>query len=711
MHLFSLFTEKINRLDISLERFLFLGSVRNGLTLMIPFLLIGSFALIIISLPVPAYQQFMLTAFGTGWTIPFLTVFKGSFGILSIIMTLSVSYVYAGNIDRGRNSVNPMIASIVSLCSFLILSGMGSSRFDLETLGVTGLFTAIIASTLSSKIFASLCSIRALRIRTYSDGAHTSFNDAIASIFPALITISLFAAAYNTVVFFFGSASIQQFISGHLTSAFKAMGPSLASALLFILLIHLFWSIGIHGNNILEPVALSLFIPALAVNQSLVGKGAAPTEIFTKTFFDTFVFMGGCGSALCLVIAIFIAARRKNMRRHAKLSLFPVLFNVNELIVFGLPIVFNPVYIIPFILTPLILTLTSFAAVSSGLVPHTTHMSEWTTPVLLGGWISTGSIRGSFLQLFNLALGTFCFIPFVRIAEKRSTARMIESLSGLKTAIEQPEHAAPSLLMSRKDRIGNISRSLAVDLENDLRGGRLFLVYHPQVSYEGKLHGIEALLRWDHPIGGNVAPSVIIALAEEAHLEEELAAWILDTSCRDLAVLRSEISTDVILSVNASPRQMDGDVLLETLTAAIRKHSITPSLLKIEITEKDALSGTWKTRQQMHAIKELGVKLAMDDFGMGHSSLMYLKEYDFDTIKIDGSLVKDLLSKPTCGEIISSIVNLGKSLNYSVIAEYVETVQQRDELHNLGCNLYQGYYFSKPLRIEELCVFARILRA
>lgn len=124
--------------------------------------------------------------------------------------------------------------------------------------------------------------------------------------------------------------------------------------------------------------------------------------------------------------------------------------------------------------------------------------------------------------------------------------------------------------------------------------------------------------------------------------------------------------------------------------------------LKIEITEQLTLTNSPRIVDQITAIKKLGVRLAMDDFGMGHSSLTYLREYDFDTIKLDGSLVRDISSKNSCRNIISSIVSLGKSLNYSVVAEYVENEEQRNILHELGCDNYQGYLYSMPVPCDEV---------
>jgi EAL domain-containing protein (putative c-di-GMP-specific phosphodiesterase class I) len=162
--------------------------------------------------------------------------------------------------------------------------------------------------------------------------------------------------------------------------------------------------------------------------------------------------------------------------------------------------------------------------------------------------------------------------------------------------------------------------------------------------------------------------------------------------------------------VNVSASQLENDSFIKDLEEIINHHKIKPWMLKIEITEQLALTSSSRVINQIMAIKELGVQLAMDDFGMGHSSLMYLKEYDFDLIKLDGSLVREILSNTNCCNIISSIIYLGKSLNYSVIAEFVEVEEQKLVLHRLGCDFYQGYLFSKAVPFAELVQYIQLDR-
>ena len=473
--------------------------------------------------------------------------------------------------------------------------------------------------------------------------------------------------------------------------------------MLFIFLIHFLWFFGIHGSNLLEQVARSIYVPALTVNQNLIHAGFPPTQIFTKTFFDSFVLMGGCGSSLCLVFAIFLLRKNKNQLRIAKFSLFPLLFNINELVVFGLPIVLNPIYVIPFIFVPLLLTVTSFFAVSLGLVPFTVHTVEWTTPIFISGYYATGSFSGCLLQLFNLILGTLCYIPFVKMADNVSVFRLQKNFKNLCAEFKKLERSNKGYcLLGRQDTLGSLAKALAEDLRNKLQGHSITLFYQPQVNYDGTIFCAEALLRWNHPRYGFIYPPLVIALAEESNLIDELGFQIIDQACETIGKLNALDLDHFALSVNVTASQLENETFPSRLLASIQKHHISPRSLKIEITEQVALENDRGIREALLAIHNMGVQLEMDDFGMGHSSLLYLKEYPFDTIKLDGSLVQEIVSNPTCRDIISSIIYLSKSLNYQVLAEFVETEEQREILHSLGCDQYQGYLYSQAIPYEAL---------
>lgn len=218
---------------------------------------------------------------------------------------------------------------------------------------------------------------------------------------------------------------------------------------------------------------------------------------------------------------------------------------------------------------------------------------------------------------------------------------------------------------------------------------------------------MEALLRWNHDFYGYIYPPLVIALAEESGLIDSLGQWIFSKACSDISALQKSGYPDLSLSVNVSAAQLESGNFIQRLKETIEKNKMQSSTLKIEITEQTALAGSIKIIDQIDQIRALGIKLAMDDFGMGHSSLKYLKEYAFDTIKLDGSLVRDVSSNPNCRSIISSIVYLSKSLDCSVVAEHVEVEEQKEALFELGCEKYQGFLYSKPLPLDDLTAYLK----
>lgn len=683
-------------------------SIRRGLAYMIPLIFPGSFALILLSLPIPAYQSTMTSVFGSEWQAVFTYVRDGTFNILSLIMAVSIGYSYANEYSVRKQYINPLITSLVSLSCLSAFIGISRENFLMSSLGAEGIFTSLMVGIISSQIFVKLSSLKLLKIRAFTDGTDSSFHDALTTILPAVITVTIFGTLNHLLSSVFGITSTGDFISGLLVSLFSKINSPFLGGILFIFLIHLLWIFGIHGSNVLESTAQRFFEPGIAVNEGLIQNGLPPTEIFTKTFFDTFVLMGGCGTVLCLLLVLLFASRHKNRRRLAKISFFPVFFNINELIIFGLPVVLNPVFIIPFLCVPLFLTLISYLAMRCGFVPLAVNQVEWTTPILLSGYSATGSLRGSFLQIINLLIGIGCYFPFVRLSEYLSDAQARYNLERLNKIIkEEEEKGLPATLLRRQDEVGVTSRLLLSELENDLSNHNISLFYQPQVSYNGSITGMEGLLRWNHYQYGLIYSPLVIALAEEAGLIDSLGEWIINQACSDMKKLHDLGIYIPSIAVNISVMQLEDILFIDKLKSALEAHQIKPFELEIEITERIALSGSSHIHKQMMAIKELGVRLSMDDFGMGHSSLLYLKEGYFNTVKLDGSLTKELLSNDTCRNIVSSIAELGKSLNYSLVAEYVEYEEQKDILHELGCNNYQGYLYSKAMPFEDALNFIK----
>jgi diguanylate cyclase (GGDEF)-like protein/PAS domain S-box-containing protein len=254
--------------------------------------------------------------------------------------------------------------------------------------------------------------------------------------------------------------------------------------------------------------------------------------------------------------------------------------------------------------------------------------------------------------------------------------------------------------------------ALATDLRQAWREGQFLIDYQPQVGSDGRMTGVEALLRWKHPRRDLVPPAHFIPTAEDTSLIVPIGRWVLDRACEQLASWAERPDRrHLSIAVNVSVRQFRHPDFVDEVMDAITKSGIAPHKLKLELTESLLAEGIEVTVAKMGTLKQLGVTLSLDDFGMGYSSLSYLKRLPLDQLKIDREFVKDILTDANDAAIARTIIGLAQSLGLGVIAEGVETPEQRSFLAQQGCYEYQGFLFCRPLPIIELEEFMDTLEA
>ena len=243
-------------------------------------------------------------------------------------------------------------------------------------------------------------------------------------------------------------------------------------------------------------------------------------------------------------------------------------------------------------------------------------------------------------------------------------------------------------------------------LESDLRVAldrqQLFLHYQPKVDLRsGRIVGMEALIRWQHPLRGLVAPGEFIGLAEEAGLIVPIGAWVIQTACRQMKRWQSQGFVDLRISVNLSAKQFSDEALVGSIATILRETGLHPKFLELELTESLVMTDADGGFGTLRGLKALGLSLAVDDFGTGYSSLAYLKHLPIDTLKIDQSFVNDITDDIDDAVIVTSIISLAHNLRLSVVAEGVETSEQLSFLQLNGCDEIQGYRFSHPVSAED----------
>ena len=247
--------------------------------------------------------------------------------------------------------------------------------------------------------------------------------------------------------------------------------------------------------------------------------------------------------------------------------------------------------------------------------------------------------------------------------------------------------------------------SLLRKLRSDFSRDKLELWYQPQVSLSTKqVVGMEALLRWPVADGKYISPAVFIPLAEYSGLIVEIGSWVLEQACQQIKHLAKQGFSNLRIAVNVSMPQFRNNHFVQTVIDCVNRYDIDPALLELEITESVVMDEPKIVIDALQKLKNAGIKVAIDDFGIGFSSLSYLQQLPLDRIKVDRAFVREV-TEPAGEVIAQTIINLGKRLGLSTIAEGVETIAQQQAVEAMGCDEVQGFLFAKPMPTTELLAF------
>ena len=422
-----LFEEKMLPIAAKLGSNKILISIRDGITLSMPLIIIGSLFMIIASFPVKVWTDW-LTAVGIDTYL-----WKGvdsSFGLMGLIASFGV----ANSLAR-QHKVDGVSAGIISLSSFIVVtpfvSAEAGSGITVGYMGSKGLFVAMIIGIISALIFNWFIK-RDIQIKL-PDTVPPAVAKSFSALIPGAAIITLWLVVF-AVIDKMNIGNIHDIMMIVLGGPLGLLGNNIFGTIIAILLNSLFWFVGIHGGNVVNSILQPIWLMNSDANRLLFQADSAAhlPNIITLPFIDNFVYMGGGGATIGLVIVIAIIARRKKASKITKamapLTLTPGIFNINEPAMFGLPIVMNVSLIIPFILAPVANAVISYLAMASGLVARTTGITvSWTMPPILSGFLTTGNhISGAVLQIVCIIVDVAIYWFFYQAIEKQNLA--LESL-------------------------------------------------------------------------------------------------------------------------------------------------------------------------------------------------------------------------------------------------------------------------------------------
>ena len=410
----------------------YLNAIRDGFVFAMPFLIVGSFILLILNLPFTDKSNFLYME----WYDNLMKAFKGdlvqpfyvSMGIMSLFVAYGIGYSLSGHYN-----LNSITGGFLSLFSFLLVSAKVeyvpiveavSKSFlvdadsyipvmDVRFMDAKGLFVAIIFGIVSIEIFRFL--VHKKLIITLPESVPPAIAKSFELLIPVAVVIVLFQAL-NIII----QKKLIMMIPELVMKIFEPLlhvSDSLPSIIILLLVIHILWFAGLHGTNIVDAIVKAITLSNLAINQAALQAGEPVTKIFAGGFFDSYVFMGGVGTTLGLAIAM-VRSKNEHIKSIGKLSIVPAVFNINEPIMFGAPVVMNPVLMIPFIFVPIINASVAFILTKLNIIGHIVASVPWTTPAPLGALLATNFNFGSMiLSLVLIFTSYLAYIPFLKAYE------------------------------------------------------------------------------------------------------------------------------------------------------------------------------------------------------------------------------------------------------------------------------------------------------
>lgn len=398
----------------------FLIAVRDGITLAMPLIIIGSLLMVVATgFAIPPLEKWL----GDMGIAAYL--WKGSdssFGLIGLVASFGIAHSLAK-----QHKADGVSAGIISLSTFILVtpfvSGEAGNGMPTTYMAAQGLFVAIILGLVNGWVYQWFINHN-IRIRM-PESVPPAVSKSFSAILPGAALIVGWLVVYG-VLDAFGLPNLHMIAKTVLGVPLGLLGNNIIGVAVLVLCCSLLWFVGLHGGNIVNKIMEPIWLANLGENTEAFRAGEPLEHVFTTPFMDNFVYIGGAGATIGLVLALAWLAHRKNASRQAKtlapLTVAPGLFNINEPAMFGLPVVLNILLLLPFVLAPIVNLVVAYAAMATGLVPLTYTAPGWTTPPVISGFLATGSIRASILQIVLIVLDILIYLPFIASVERRFRA-------------------------------------------------------------------------------------------------------------------------------------------------------------------------------------------------------------------------------------------------------------------------------------------------
>ena len=653
----------------------FILAMKNGFLSILPLIIINSFLGLTINL------------------LGYANIKQGFFDFEKILSNISLSiqnvipyifiFLFTQNIFKIKHEKNNLQLGIFSVVALLLYSiFMNDESFLIKD---SLILRAILVGLMNYSLYIIIN-------KTYNTFVNKKIIKEIENfqitenIFLGFSHLIIMGSFYFVLFRFFPNLSFD--LSKHLH-----FDNSLSTPLVYNLIILLPWLFGVNGSHLVNSSYIELFKNSQHNIKSFMNN-TGDLKYFDESFYNLFINIGGNGATLCLLIALLIY-RKKEYKKFFKLAIIPSLFNINEIVVYGLPIVGNVLLIIPFILVPTIFTILTYFALVFNFIQPSIIYTSWLTPTVVSGFASSqGNIRVVIWQLFLITIGTLVYLLFLKKFMNVNRDTVLHNVSSI-----SQNSANFDIGGSHFDHIVKFNEARK-KLNLLLKRGHLTLYFQPIVDIsDNKVSKIECLVRMNHEELGIINP-YFLSYFKTLHKMPDLDYWVIEESFIHNKRLKN-LNHDYVLSINISADTFIQKSFYSNIVELVEKHKVDPKKFTLELVEEVCILDIKSAKEKIYLLKELGFKIAIDDFGTGYSSLIYLIDLPVNYIKIDRRFVQSL--KFSKGEtILKNIIQLCKSVGCDVILEGVETEKELDILKKLGVDMIQGYYFFKPNSFDKI---------
>lgn len=401
-------------------------ALRDGIILTMPLIIIGSVFLIVANLPIPGYSDFMAGIFGKQWATKLMYPVSATFDIMALIAAFGIAYRLAE-----RYGVDAITAGAISVSAFLLATPykigftpagakeaiLVDGGIPVALMGSKGLFVAMILAIFSTEIYRYI--VQKNFVIKMPDAVPPAVSKSFVALIPGFAVLtSVWLARILIEQTSYGD--LHNLITKLIGTPLNALGGTLGGTIIAMFVAMLLWTSGLHGMNIVSGVMDAIWYGAMDENRIAFQNGEELPNIFTRQFIDM-MNVGGSGATFALVLIMLLRARSQQMKQLGRLAIGPAVFNINEPIIFGMPIVMNPMMMIPFILTPVLTVIATYIGMSTGLVAKPAGIAvPWTMPPILHGYLITGGkLSGAIMQLINIGIALIVYYPFFRMWDKQ----------------------------------------------------------------------------------------------------------------------------------------------------------------------------------------------------------------------------------------------------------------------------------------------------